>query len=226
MSYLDDYEPVADRLARFWIDHPEGRIATAVTERTDRTVVMVAQLWRKMDDLEAPWATGHAMELLAALDKPIEICETSAIGRALANAGYATTGARMTKEEHDSWQAAKARNERRKVEVPAAPQVQRTQPTSPPEDPWATPVDPETGEAATMAAAVATVVEAIPGTEVIEQSGPLVDPPICAHDQPMTWVEGTSKRTGNPYYGWFCRRKNKNEECKPIFTSASGLSHD
>ena len=217
MSWLEEYEPVAERLARYWADHPEGRIQTAIHERTDRSIIMVARLWRKMDDPDTPWATGYAAETLAALEKPIEVCETSAIGRALANAGYATTGQRMSAEEAQSFQAAQARAARPKVEAPPKPlEVVRETRTEPPaDDPWATPQDPF-ARPEEVQAAVDAVSEAMPGSDVIEDRP---ESEMCEHGA-MTYREGVGKASGKPYRGWFCNAPKNRGQCQPKFLDA------
>lgn len=99
---LKNYEEVKDRLPRFLGDHPHARIVTqSLTTDADRaalTWVMRAEIWVPLDaeDLSKGWylrATGHAFEIdgiggMANKTSALENCETSAIGRALANAGY------------------------------------------------------------------------------------------------------------------------------------------
>lgn len=95
---LENYETVADRLVKFWAEHPNGRIETRLVNgwaegKMDQFIVH-ACIYRDAADAE-PWATGLAEEQFAGRGpnetSPLENCETSAIGRALANAGYATT---------------------------------------------------------------------------------------------------------------------------------------
>lgn len=99
---LDDYEPVEDRIRKFWGDHPTGRIITElITDSTDRFVVR-AHVFRDHIDPQ-PAASGFAEEVVSDrgvnATSALENCETSAIGRALANAGYATKGKRPSREE-------------------------------------------------------------------------------------------------------------------------------
>jgi len=88
----ENYAPVEDRLPLFWEKHPEGRIETELLRASDdfQTVIVIARLFR--DGAESPFATGMAEEHQGGRgpnqDCWLENCETSAIGRALANAGW------------------------------------------------------------------------------------------------------------------------------------------
>lgn len=88
---LEDYSPVEERIALFYGDHSEGRILTSVERLEPPLVVFRAEVYRDASD-ERPWATGYAYEKEGDGNvnrtSYIENCETSAIGRALANAGY------------------------------------------------------------------------------------------------------------------------------------------
>jgi hypothetical protein len=105
---LADYETVAERITRFYKDNPDGRIITRnITSATDRQIstwVVQAYIYLSSGDQAAniPKATGLAFEIdgagLAQKTSALEVCETSAIGRALANAGY-SGDKRATREE-------------------------------------------------------------------------------------------------------------------------------
>lgn len=92
MGRFDDYEPVQDRIAKFWKDHPEGRILTDLIYRDERQYIVKAEVWT--DHVGGESATGYAEELIGSTNvnktNALENAETSAIGRALANLGYAT----------------------------------------------------------------------------------------------------------------------------------------
>jgi hypothetical protein len=100
-----DYETVAERIKRFYADYPEGRIITKnQTTKQDRlasTWVVKASIfipnWQFVDETKyleqyVLKATGLAFEVdgqgMANKTSALENAETSAIGRALANAGY------------------------------------------------------------------------------------------------------------------------------------------
>ena len=91
---LENYETVEDRLKIFWKDNPDGRIETEIVHiTTDGTCVTIkAELYKDLTDAR-PVTTGTAQETkgqggFANADAWMENCETSAIGRALANWKY------------------------------------------------------------------------------------------------------------------------------------------
>ena len=107
---LDDYVDVQTRINRFWQEHPDGAIITRlVSDPSDaKHAVVAASVWKKKptSDTDIEDATGLASEEQggggANLTSHLENCETSAIGRALANMGYATSlKDRPSREEMD-----------------------------------------------------------------------------------------------------------------------------
>ena len=115
---LEDYETVEQRIRRLYADYPGARIITKnLTTLQDRQVstwVVKAEIWFPMNDLEMDKhsfskqpgaylkATGLAFEVdgtgMANKTSALENAETSAIGRALANAGY-SGNKRSSREE-------------------------------------------------------------------------------------------------------------------------------
>ena len=93
-----------DRLIKFWADHPEGRVTTDLIAYGDKQFIVRAEVYFNKVD-QHPTATGYAEELVGATPvnktSALENCETSAIGRALANCNYATHGKRPSREEMD-----------------------------------------------------------------------------------------------------------------------------
>jgi hypothetical protein len=102
MFNLEDYETVEERLIKFWKDHPDGQIHTKLLDQSPGRFIVEASVYRTEAD-NRPWTTGLAEETIQGrgvnATSALENCETSAIGRALANAGYATKGKRASREE-------------------------------------------------------------------------------------------------------------------------------
>ena len=100
-----DYVDVQTRILQFWKDHPDGAIRTRLmSDPSDFTTCRyVAEVFKEATNA-SPDATGYAFEIagtgMANKTSHEENCETSAIGRALANMGYATSGKdRPSREE-------------------------------------------------------------------------------------------------------------------------------
>ncbi len=84
-----EYKTVALRVAQFRSDHPDWTIATEILQRDDEVVLIRATILETSGRLIA---VGHAEEKRTASrinrTSAVENCETSAVGRALAAAGY------------------------------------------------------------------------------------------------------------------------------------------
>lgn len=101
----NDYEDVDTRLHRFFQKHPNGRIVTDLIHHDDKRFIVKAFVYRDDDADVEPSATGLAEEIVGASPvnrtSALENCETSAIGRALANLGFSPKGQRPSREEMD-----------------------------------------------------------------------------------------------------------------------------
>jgi len=99
---LSLYETVAQRLVRWWVEYPEGRIITSIHHYDGSTIIMRAECYNNDDRLIA---TGYAEEVFG--NSPVnktsflENCETSAIGRAISNSRIGHTGERASVTEMD-----------------------------------------------------------------------------------------------------------------------------
>lgn len=104
MSFnLEEYELVEDRLKAYWKEHPNGQITTNVEHITDdgKCVTIKAFVHDNEGNLVS---TGIAQETqgqggFANKDAWVENCETSAIGRALANWKYQGSNKRPSRQE-------------------------------------------------------------------------------------------------------------------------------
>ena len=101
MFNLDDYEPVDSRIAKWWEKHPNGSIQTEIVKDTGNAYIMKATLYTEEGLIVT---TGYASEVITErgvnATSALENCETSCIGRALANAGFqAKLGKRASREE-------------------------------------------------------------------------------------------------------------------------------
>ena len=195
MFNLDDYETVEERLIKYWKDHPDGQIHTEIMESTASRFIVKASVFRTEAD-SRPWATGLAEETVQGrgvnATSALENCETSAIGRALANAGYATKGKRASREEMGkvaAKQEVKAKVE--EVKAKMADTSQQYVPVAKADDPWTT---WEAPPVQTLETAVEMVQQALGGTAVDES---------CVHGARI-WKTGTTQ-TGNKQWGhWRC----------------------
>jgi hypothetical protein len=109
---LDDYEPVEARITAFWAKWPEGRIHTEIVLINEQQIVIKASVWTDRED-PRPVTIDFAQETIGATNITknswLEVCATSAIGRALADLDFAKKGKRPSREEM------------RKAAAPAAP---------------------------------------------------------------------------------------------------------
>lgn len=187
---LEDYETVEERLIKFWKEYPDGRIETELIEATATRFIVYSKIFRTEADPKA-WATGLAFETISDrgvnATSALENCESSSIGRALANAGYAKRGARPSKEEMAK--VVRLKEERIiKVEKPS--------------DPWTIETKPMPN---TLDEALTELNNGIKPEEI----------PHCVHG--VREVKQGVGKTNRPYYGYVCTQPKNEEQCNPIW---------
>ncbi len=113
----DDNQSVQERVAEFYRDFPDGSIRTFAVKLEGPEVVFEARVYRTPEEASmgiytSGWARAVEGKLLSGRADHLEHCESSAIGRALANLGYTeapkrpgrTGGLRVehAREEHEA----------------------------------------------------------------------------------------------------------------------------
>jgi len=191
MFNLADYETVEVRLEKFIKDYPDFRIATELEVVEKDRYIVKAYLFKTTSD-SLSWATGYAEEKITDRGvnstSALENCETSAIGRALANAGYAAKGKRPSREEMT------------KVVTPRVnkPVVQDLVPAQE-QDYWTTPVN----EFMKVVDAPQTLEKAIENVAAIIGTAEAAEVPQCKHGS-MVWKTGHSTKTGKDWAAYQC----------------------
>lgn len=90
MFNINDYEPVADRIAAFWDKYPAGRLHTEIVLINETEIVVKALAFTDRDDAR-PAAIDFAQESRTSgqmVKFAVETCATSALGRVLATLNF------------------------------------------------------------------------------------------------------------------------------------------
>ena len=188
MFNLADYETVEVRLEKFIKDYPDFRISTELEVCEKDRYIVKAYLFKDSQQNTA-LSTGLAEEKVTDRGvnqtSALENCETSAIGRALANAGYAAKGKRPSREEMTKVVATRA----------VKPAVQDVKADD--QDYWTTPVNEYKG----VVDAPVTLEKAMENVAAIMGTGEAIEVPSCEHGSRI-WREG--EKNGKAWGGYFC----------------------
>ena len=202
MFNLQDYETVESRLEKWHDKFPDSRVETELIEASNTRFVVFAKLFKTEADPK-PCATGLAFETITEKGvnstSALENCETSAIGRALANAGFAAKGKRASREEMAKVVNPAPSSFKDKLEAKQN-------------------IYGKSGRSAAIETALRSSFEADKDVapvawtvgDVVDQIGASTpnEPPACEHGHILK--EGISKG-GKPYYGYVCKVK----QCEP-----------
>ena len=205
---LADYETVESRLEKFWKDYPDGRVSTELEVCEDHRYVFKAYLYRTYLD-QVAFATGYAEEKDS--DRGVnstsacENAETSSLGRALANGGYAAKGKRPSQEEMKKVQSYT------KTEKP----ILKEKFPEPVKDAW-TIENPKDVQEVVQVEGAPTIAQAMNLLADELNAKEIPQAPKCIHDF-MIHKTGVSSKTGKPYEGYTCPSKNRAEQCPPIW---------
>jgi hypothetical protein len=199
---LDNYETVEVRLEKFIKDFPDFRIDTELESFANDRFIVKAYIYRTFADGVA-FSTGYAEEKITDrgvnATSALENCETSAIGRALANAGYAAKGKRPSREEMGK--VARVKNDIASETIANAPlAINNT---------WDEFVSEEPKQP------VVTLADA---AEMVQQAFGEAEPiPTCSHGE-RTIKNGVSA-AGKAWQGAMCevRGASKGDRCPPIW---------
>ena len=209
---LNDYETVESRLEKFIADYPDFRIDTELLAHTDKRFIVRTAIYRTYLD-SVPFATGLAYEDVSDRGvnqtSALENCETSSLGRALAQAGYATKGKRPSREEMSKVATGnaepikplygKAGSKSAAIEMALRQDIK--------ENPWSAPVANDEPIQWT----VDEVAKELNATKVDEKFD-------CRHGA-MLRKEGTNAR--GAYYGFVCVEKVKAQQCPSKWAKAT-----
>jgi len=207
MSFLDNYEDVAARIARLWATHPTARVQTNIVDfNAEKGYVLIqAQIFREYEDLY-PSATDYAFGNVATYNVNmkkffVEDTVTSAIGRAI--------GLLLGADKRPT------RQDMEKVETVSAKVANSTADDY---DPWTK----KFGDVPSYKTAEEAEQSGIPSLgssmdEIKKQLGGelVAEAPQCSHGHRI-WKqahEGAPKNWG----GYFCTERTKATQCAPAW---------
>jgi hypothetical protein len=212
---INDYETVEVRLGRFIDNYPDFMVHTELLENSEKRFIVLAKIYRTCVDSQ-PFATGLAYETITDRGvnqtSALENCETSAIGRALANAGYAAKGKRPSQSEMAKVIAAQTESNPYEKKLEERRYGSAGTRSAAVEDAIRESFKAEKKEPEPVAWSIGDAIDAIGSSTPKE-------PPACEHGHILK--QGISKGKGKPYYGYVCK-KGVAEHAKWASSTANG----
>jgi hypothetical protein len=176
---LEGYESVAERIEKFWIKYPNGRIDVNIVFQDGTRYIVQTDIYKEVTD-QLPFATDFAEEIRSSANRfPLENGSTSAIGRALHTGGLSKFSENQNRPSFEEMK----RVERPVVTAPIV--LDKNDNVVLPNgsfDPWDM-------------------------TKAVAEIGGILTGRSCAHGV-MIRKEGVGK-TGKPYKGWVCPDNNR-----------------
>ena len=194
-GFLDNYELANDTIKRFRHEFPSGRIVALIEDAnlSEGWILFKAEIYREFEDAvpsAVDYAYGNVATYPANMKKWfVEDTSTSCISRAIKLLSPTETRA--------------SREDMARVEY---------EPT-PTNDLWATLTVKQT-EIETGTEHVGNVIAMV--KEKLDEPATPQPNPFCKHGE-MLFKSGTSAKTGNPYQGYTCISKNRDDQCKPVW---------
>jgi hypothetical protein len=190
MANLENYETVAERIEKFWVKYPNGRIDVKIVFQDGTRYIIQTDIYKEVTDA-LPFATDFAEEIRSNANRfPLENGSTSAIGRSLHTGGLSKFSENVNRPSLE---------EMKRVERPVAvPVPAPKEPISNGSyDPWD----------------LSKTVDEL--GEKLLTGDPLEESPRCVHGSRLK-KEGVGK-TGKPYSGWVCPDGARDKQCPPIW---------
>ena len=212
---INDYETVEVRLGKFIADYPDFMVHTELLENSEKRFIVIAKIYRTCADSQ-PFATGLAYEIISDRGvnstSALENAETSAIGRSLANAGYAAKGKRPSQSEMVKVIAAEDAPKSFKEKLESRTYGAAGSRSAAVEDALRSSFAEEKTQPEPVAWSVGEVVDALPSS---------TPEPMPCESGKQKLMQGISKG-GKPYYGYVCGcGKPKDQQCKPQWATLS-----
>lgn len=202
MSFLDNYEDVAARIARFWATYPAGKIHTHIIDVDVKAgyILVECRVYKEFEDHEPSgidFAFGNVATYNAGMKKWfVEDTVTSAIGRAVGlvlGSAQRPTAQNMAQVEHinPSIIAASAKDEDLWSNFPS----------------YKTAAEAEQAGVPSLGSSMDEIKTQLGGTI-------LTSTPMCPHGR-MVWKTGD--KNGRAWAGYMCTEKAKGNQCPPVW---------